>query len=134
MSEINLNDRTTAPAETKKILLRAAEILEGGWCTDYYSLDRAEAMIPLGLAQPAVDLFCLTGAILKAVMEYEGRPMEAGEACLIPLAKAAYTRARQAIPRDNEAAFSLTYWNDNVCQSGAEAAARLREAADALDR
>jgi hypothetical protein len=121
-----------APAETKKILLRAADILEMGWCRGAYAVSGRPGLglyqVSLGTAQPGVDRFCLTGAIMKAVQEHEGEGA-AGHLMLHPLANAAFDAVHAEIPGS-----AMTGWNDAMCPSGEVAAAMVREAARALDR
>jgi hypothetical protein len=125
------------PRETQKILLRAAEILEGGWCRGAYAVSGLPGLglcqVSLGTAQPGVDRFCLTGAILKAVQEHEGievRPREgvSGFLAMHPLATAAFGAMHGVLGEP------LTAWNDRFCLSGDEAVGKVREAAHALDR
>lgn len=117
-------------AETKKILLRAAEILEGGWCRGVYARSQHTTQVSIMMAQPGVDRFCLTGAIMKAVMEYLGNPpaMHSGQAGVHPLTTAAFN----AMHDTGLHVGSLTHWNDRVCPSGEVAVAAVRRAADGL--
>lgn len=124
-------------AETKKILLRAAEILEGGWCVGHYAIaGRSVAgtgqqyFVRLSEATAGVDKFCLSGSILKAVQEYEGLGrVDSGVLWQHPLAAAALDVLRDGV---SPMVWSPAHWNDFVCRSGAEAAAKIREAADGL--
>jgi len=121
-------------AETKKLLLRAAEILEGGWCRGNYARHSSGAQIPIRLAQPGVDSFCLAGAIMKAVMEHEGHPdgMHSGSAGEHPLAREVFSALNLAVNRRGSGIGTLTTWNDTVCPSAEVAAAVVREVADDL--
>ena len=121
-------------AETKKLLLRAAEILEGGWCRGNYARHSSGAQIPIRLAQPGVDSFCLAGAIMKAVMEHEGHPdgMHSGSAGEHPLARAAFIALNGAVSRHGSGIGTLTSWNDTVCPSAEVVVATVRRAADGL--
>jgi hypothetical protein len=73
-------DQTPDPQMTRKVLLRAAEILELGWCRDHYCATEAGFQIDVGQAQVGIDRFCVQGAILKATQEIFGLDYSGWEA------------------------------------------------------
>jgi hypothetical protein len=155
-------DQTPDPQMTRKVLLRAAEILEAGWCRGHYCATPAGQQVDVYNAEVGVDRFCVQGAILKATQEVFGidytiidnpksspadyqrhglwfrHPVAAAAADAVgaPLVvrfEAYLETLSPSVFHPSEASrAAITRWNDDLCRTGEEAAALVRATAERL--
>lgn len=95
------------------IYLRAAELVEIGWCTGTQARDASGCMTsPI---DPLATQWCLIGALMRSSSEFEERPSAGWECC-------------PAVNRQIRTDFHAT-WNNAPGRTAAEVAAKLREQA-----
>lgn len=123
-----------------KVLLRAAEIVEAGWCQYRYTMPAGTGLgdvltpnlIGIGRAQAGVDRFCLMGALAKATMEIKGLDNKDATAMSIfgeHEMEGAVDRLDRRIMGRGQGL--LAPWNDTPGRTADEVAALLRAEAHA---
>jgi len=130
------------PKMMQKLLLRAAEILEGGWCRGYLCL--AKDLSPWSSSQNkdplygevGVDRFCMAGAVMKARSEIYGEIFASREAAQVTgLALQEVQRLLPDVPAARDSTVtkpSIAFFNDRMCVNGRHAADIFRTAAERL--
>ncbi len=110
--------RPVDPTLTVKVLTRAAEIVEDGWCQDYSALDREG--VEVSAEDARATRWCLHGAISRAFHELTGRTdmNSIHEATAGPVARAI-----------SPFGLSGAAYNDAPGRTQDEVTAKLREAA-----
>ena len=118
--------------DTNKVLLRAAELVEQGWC-QHVGAQRAGHSVPWNAAD--VDQVCLTTAVARAVGEITGEPIgesvnEAGLVAFVqhPLLVASAERLYACYPEWTDGMAPIR-WNNTPGRTADEVAALLRRAA-----
>lgn len=127
------------PKMVGKLLIRAAEIVEAGWCRGAICLDGITGLNKdVRLAVVGVDSFCMEGAVIRAKKDLFG------DACYSPAAAATvaavYEAAIQFLPAPSARALdgrslydtTIPHFNDWHCYDGDEAGQVFRQAAGDL--
>ncbi len=132
-----LEQETALLIKPSKVLRAAAELLEKGWCQGQLGMRN---LYPLHTAEfrpgAEIDQLCLTGAILKAVVDLTGEAWPDVNDGLTPAQvamKVSYSRADRAItcqiPATHGGYVVPASWNDRAGRTQAEVVALVQRVA-----
>lgn len=124
------------PAMHRKILLRAAELVEQGWTCG--TAARAPDGLKVRSMSPAATSWCVVGAVDRALYEllnidvYDLLGLDVVSYDTAPCPAGVMSELRRPLRRTLGRA-SVAGWNDRVCPDQAAAARLLRDAAKRVD-
>jgi len=123
------HDRTAA----QKMLLRAAELVEFGWCRHVSALGAPQIQkvtVSVSATDPQAVQWCVTGALTRAAKEQGYRYyMRESDYVVRLLAELEFGVHVEEHDRHYLSYKAVQEWNDYQCHTGDEAAALLRRAA-----
>jgi hypothetical protein len=124
------------PAMQRKILLRAAELVEQGWTRG--TAARAADGLKVRSMSPAATSWCLVGALDRALYEllnidvYDLLGLDVASYDTAPCPAGVVSELRRPLWRMLGRA-DVAGWNDRVCPDHVAAARLLRDAANCVD-
>jgi len=112
---------------TAKVLRRAAELVEQGWCQGGLARQKSHGNFVEPFSPLAVE-WCAEGALVMAAYEATGMLPFTEDG--LTLLRGLFEAVQRVLPNDSARAQDIAAWNDQSSRTADEVAALFRRAAD----